>query len=179
MADSTPVAPQRPPIQIYTDGACSDNPGAGGWAAILQCAGLEKVLTGGARLTTNNRMELQAVINGLRAIRWDGATVTVYTDSKYVHDPIAKGWLKTWIGNGFKKKKNPDLWMELVPLLRKHKVSFEWVRGHNGHPLNERCDRLAVGVYQTAQTSGSELPPDTAFEEEYESAGADWQETLF
>ena len=135
-------------VEIFTDGACSGNPGPGGWGAILRYAGREKELSGGEKETTNNRMELTAVITALDALK-EPCEVTLTTDSKYVCDSIQKGWVYSWKRNGWKKadKKpalNVDLWERLLPLLEKHKVAFVWVKGHNEHPENERCDSLAV-----------------------------------
>lgn len=138
-------------VDIYTDGACSGNPGKGGWAAILVYNKREKELSGSAAETTNNRMELTAVIKALEALK-EPCEVTLTTDSRYVCDSVTKGWVYSWKKNGWKKgdKKpalNVDLWEQLLPLLEKHEVSFNWVRGHIGHPYNERCDKLAVGEY--------------------------------
>ena len=138
-------------IDIYTDGACSGNPGPGGWGAILRYNGVEKELSGSQAETTNNRMELTAVISALGALK-EPCEVTVYTDSKYVCDAITKGWVYSWKRNGWKKadKKpalNSDLWEQMLTLLKTHKTEFVWLKGHAGHPENERCDRLAVGEY--------------------------------
>lgn len=138
-------------VDIYTDGACSGNPGKGGWAAILVYNKREKELCGSAAETTNNRMELTAAIKALEALK-EPCEVTLTTDSRYVCDSVTKGWVYSWKKNGWKKgdKKpalNVDLWEQLLPLLEKHEVSFNWVRGHIGHPYNERCDKLAVGEY--------------------------------
>lgn len=135
-------------VEIFTDGACSGNPGAGGFGVVLRCGGHEKELSGGAADTTNNRMELMGVITGLEALKYP-CSVTLYTDSKYVVDSINKGWAKKWQRNGWIKsdKKpalNTDLWERLLGLLDKHTVTFVWVKGHAGHPENERCDALAV-----------------------------------
>ena len=135
-------------VNIYTDGACSGNPGPGGWGTVLRFGEHEKELSGGEANTTNNRMELTAVIEGLRALK-EPCLVTLTTDSKYVCDSITKGWVYGWQKRGWVKsdKKpalNVDLWEQLLPLLEKHKVTFVWVKGHAGHPENERCDRLAV-----------------------------------
>ncbi len=135
-------------VEIFTDGACSGNPGPGGWGAILRYNGVEKELSGGARDTTNNRMELSAVIFALKALKMPCEAV-ITTDSKYVYESVTKGWVYSWQKNGWRKadKKpalNVDLWTELLDLLDKHKVTFNWVKGHNEHPENERCDRLAV-----------------------------------
>ncbi|MBE6802906.1 MAG: ribonuclease HI [Ruminococcaceae bacterium] len=135
-------------VEIFTDGACSGNPGPGGWGAILRYNGVEKELSGGEKDTTNNRMELTAVISALKALKMPCEAV-VTTDSKYVYESITKGWVYSWQKNGWRKadKKpalNVDLWTELLELLGKHQVTFNWVKGHNEHPENERCDRLAV-----------------------------------
>lgn len=139
--------------EIYTDGACSGNPGKGGWGAVLVYGSIEKELCGGEERTTNNRMELTAVIKALGALK-EPCEVTLTTDSKYVCDAVNKGWVYSWQKNGWKKadKKpalNVDLWEKLLPLLELHKVKFVWVKGHNGHPYNERCDALAVNYYLT------------------------------
>ena len=134
----------RPPIYLYTDGSSSGNPGPGGYGIVLKCGPHVKEISGGFSLTTNNRMELLAVIKGLEAINWMNAQVHVYSDSSYVVNAINKGWLENWQRKGFAKVKNPDLWMRLLPLLGKHRVVFHWIRGHAGHPENERCDELAT-----------------------------------
>ena len=139
-------------VEIYTDGACSGNPGPGGWGAVLIYNGVEKQLSGSEKETTNNRLELSAVITALKALK-EPCNVTLTTDSKYVCDAINKGWLTSWQKNSWKKadKKpvlNIDLWQELLPLLNKHRVEFIWVKGHNGHKYNEICDKLAVAEYQ-------------------------------
>lgn len=136
-------------VQIYTDGACSGNPGAGGWGTILVFEGKEKELSGYEAETTNNRMELSAVINGLKALKYP-CEVELTTDSKYVADGLLLGWAKSWRANGWRKKDkkpalNPDLWEELLNLSEVHKLSITWVKGHAGHPYNERCDKLATG----------------------------------
>ena len=138
-------------VEIFTDGACSGNPGPGGFGAILRFEGHEKELSGGEAQTTNNRMELTAVIVALEALKFP-CKVILTTDSKYVVDGIEKGWAKSWRANGWKKKDkkpalNPDLWGRLLDLLEIHKVEFNWVKGHAGHPENERCDALAVEFY--------------------------------
>ena len=135
-------------IEIYTDGACSGNPGPGGWGAILRYNGVEKEFSGGEKETTNNRMELTAVIASLSALK-EPCEVSLTTDSKYVCDSILKGWVYSWQKNNWrktdkKKALNVDLWEQLLPLLEKHDVTFNWVKGHAGHPENERCDKLAV-----------------------------------
>ena len=132
-------------VELFTDGACSGNPGPGGWGAVLRFNGVEKELCGGEKDTTNNRMELTAVIKGLSALK-EPCEVHLVTDSKYVADGISKGWAEAWRKNGWRKsdKKpalNIDLWEELLDLLKTHKVTIEWVKGHAGHPENERCDK--------------------------------------
>lgn len=134
-------------IYLYTDGAASGNPGPGGWGAVLICGSLRKELSGAFALTTNNRMELYAVIMGLEAIKWEKADVEVWSDSSYVVKAVEEKWLDKWLATGFKKKKNQDLWLRFLPLYRKHNVHFHWLKGHAGHPENERCDRLAVAAY--------------------------------
>lgn len=135
-------------VEIFTDGACSGNPGPGGYGVVLRYGTKEKELSGGDSSTTNNRMELLGVITGLAALK-EPCHVTLTTDSKYVVDSITKGWVYNWKKNNWiKSDKKPalnvDLWEQLLPLLEKHKVTFKWVKGHAGHPENERCDRLAV-----------------------------------
>jgi len=147
-------------VTIYTDGAASGNPGPGGYGVVLESsAGHRKELSGGFRMTTNNRMELLAVIVGLRELKSTEVSITVVSDSKYVVDAINKGWLRSWVKKGFKDKKNPDLWRLMIPLLDKYNPTFQWVKGHNNHPQNERCDALAVQA--SKQTN---LPADTGYE---------------
>lgn len=139
-------------VNLYTDGACSHNPGPGGWGAILEYGGRERELSGGEKNTTNNRMELMAVIEGLSALK-EPCQVNLYTDSQYVANSIIKGWAESWQKNGWKKadKKpalNADLWEQLLALLKIHETSITWVKGHAGHPENERCDKLATGYIQ-------------------------------
>lgn len=134
-------------IYLYTDGAASGNPGPGGWGAVLICGPLRKEMSGGFARTTNNRMELLAVIMGLEAIKWEKANVEVWSDSSYVVKAVEEGWLDKWVASDFKKKKNKDLWLRFLPLYRKHNVRFHWLKGHAGHPENECCDRLAVAAY--------------------------------
>jgi ribonuclease HI len=141
-------------VQLFTDGACLGNPGPGGWAAILRWNDHEKELAGGYSRTTNNRMEILAAIEGLAALTRP-CEVELFTDSKYLMDAIEKGWLRGWKRNGWKtsaKKpvKNQDLWVRLDPLLARHTVRWHWVRGHSGHPENERCDALAKAAAQAA-----------------------------
>ncbi len=138
-------------VYIYTDGACSGNPGPGGWGAILVSGAHEKELSGGEIDTTNNRMEITAVIKGLEALKRP-CDVVLTTDSKYVVDAITQGWAKRWKANNWMRNKkdkaqNPDLWETLLKLLEIHNVEFVWVKGHAGHKYNERCDRLAVNYY--------------------------------
>ena len=135
-------------VTIYTDGACSGNPGPGGYGVVLRFGTVEKELSGGEANTTNNRMELMGVIAGLSALK-EPCAVTLTTDSRYVVDSITKGWVygwkrKGWIKSDKKPALNVDLWEQLLPLLERHRVEFVWVRGHAGHPENERCDALAV-----------------------------------
>lgn len=131
-------------ITIYTDGAAKGNPGPGGYGVVLKFQGHRKEISQGYKLTTNNRMELLAVITGLEAIKKEGWDVLIYSDSKYVVDAVEKGWIWQWEKKGFKKKKNIDLWQRFIPLYKKHKVKFKWLKGHAGNPENERCDYLAV-----------------------------------
>lgn len=137
-------------VNIYTDGACSGNPGKGGYGIIMEWVGKPyiKEFSQGFRRTTNNRMELLAVIVALEQLKKEGLEITVYSDSKYVVDAVEKGWLFNWERKGFKDKKNPDLWKRFLKVFRRQKVSFQWIKGHNQHPQNERCDRLAVEAYQ-------------------------------
>ena len=135
-------------VEIYTDGACRGNPGPGGWGAILVYRGVEKELSGGEEHTTNNRMELSAVIAALSALK-ERCAVTLTTDSRYVTEAINNGWATGWKANGWRKADrspalNVDLWEKLLDLLSYHQVTFVWVKGHAGHPQNERCDKLAT-----------------------------------
>ena len=139
-------------VTLYTDGACSGNPGPGGWGAILEYKGTEKELSGGEAETTNNRMELTAVIAGLTALK-EPCVVELYSDSKYVIDGLSKGWAASWQKNGWKKadKKpalNPDLWENLLALVQKHDVHYHWVKGHADNPKNNRCDEMAVAQWK-------------------------------
>ncbi|MBU0662989.1 MAG: ribonuclease HI [Proteobacteria bacterium] len=145
----------RPPrdgeINIYTDGGCSNNPGPGGYGAIIVSDGQEQEISGGFRLTTNNRMELMACIVALRSLEDRDRPITVWSDSSYVVNGISKGWARGWRRRGWIKSDkqpavNPDLWAELLELVEELDVTFQWVRGHAGHPLNERCDQLAVAA---------------------------------
>ena len=151
-----------PEVTIYTDGACSGNPGPGGYGVVLLSGEHRKELSGGYILTTNNRMELMATIVGLEALKFP-SLVTLYTDSKYIVDAITKGWAKRWRANGWKRNKkdkamNPDLWEQLLDLCNQHQVEFLWVRGHSGNIENECCDRLAVQASQQ-----KDLPPDPGY----------------
>ena len=144
--------PSLKKIEIFTDGACSGNPGPGGWGCILRFNGVQKELSGGEPDTTNNRMELSAVIEGLSALK-EKCSVTIYSDSKYITDAVTKGWAKKWREKGWKRGKNEpalnsDLWGTLLDLIDKHETEFVWVKGHAGHPENERCDELAVAQSQ-------------------------------
>ena len=149
-------------IEIYTDGAASGNPGPGGYGVILRSGSHYKELSGGFRLTTNNRMELLAVIEGLNSIKKPGAQVTIYSDSKYVVDSVEKKWVFGWVKKGFKDKKNKDLWIRFLAVYKLHHVKFIWIKGHNSHPENERCDVLAVA----ASKQKGPLPVDVEFEAE-------------
>lgn len=160
MSEETKTPPKA--VTIHTDGACLGNPGPGGYGAVLACGDTRKELSGGFRLTTNNRMELLAVIEALGSLT-EACAVTLVTDSRYVHDAIEKRWLASWQKKGWvnaekKPVKNQDLWRRLIPLLSAHKVKFSWVRGHTGNPDNERCDVLAKSA---ATKSG--LPADTGY----------------
>ncbi|MFT4835037.1 MAG: ribonuclease HI [Marinoscillum sp.] len=146
-------------IKIYTDGAAKGNPGNGGYGAILDFQGKRKELSEGFRMTTNNRMELLAVIAALEAIKKPGWKVLIYSDSKYVVDAVEKGWVFGWEKKNYKDKKNSDLWKRFLVIFRQHDVKFQWVKGHAGHAENERCDELAV---QAAE--GYDLKIDTVFE---------------
>ncbi len=150
-------------ISIHTDGSASGNPGPGGYGAVLQSGKHRKELWGGYRLTTNNRMELLAVIVALEALKRPGMEVTVVSDSKYVVDAVEKRWVFDWEKKGFAKKKNPDLWKRFLQVYRQHQVRFKWIKGHNGHPLNELCDRLAVAAGQQ---------PNLEVDEGYEAQAA-------
>jgi ribonuclease HI len=145
-------------ITIYTDGAASGNPGPGGFGVVLKSDRHRLEKSEGFRLTTNNRMELLAVITGLEALKKTGSNVAVYTDSKYVADAVEKGWVFQWESKAFRKKKNPDLWIRFLKIYRKHKVRFIWIKGHNNNPENELCDRLAVEA-----SKGNDLQEDTGY----------------
>lgn len=148
-----------PIVTLFADGAASGNPGPGGFGTILRSGNHEKEISGGFRRTTNNRMELMAVVEGLKALTIFPCQVTVVSDSKYVVDAFEKKWIVGWQKRQWKNVKNPDLWKQLLVLVDKHKVNWHWIKGHAGHPENERCDRLAV----QARMAGS-LPIDHFFE---------------
>ncbi len=148
-------------VNLYTDGACSGNPGPGGYGAILEYGGRKKELSGGYVETTNNRMELMAVIKGLDALK-EPCEVTVISDSKYVVDAINKGWVYSWESNGWLKSdkkpaSNVDLWECLLALMDEHEVNFQWIEGHAGHPENERCDALAVAASKSDDKEEDEI----------------------
>jgi ribonuclease HI len=151
-------------VLIYTDGAAKGNPGPGGYGAILRYGKAEKELSAGFKHTTNNRMELMAVIVALEALKRPKLYVTVYSDSKYVVDAVEQKWVFGWEKKQFQKKANADLWRRFLHVYRQHHVRFVWVRGHNGHPENERCDQLAV-----AASEQPNLPPDTGYTGEAEN----------
>ncbi len=139
-------------IMLYTDGACSGNPGPGGYCAILKAGEHTKCISGSEKHTTNNRMELRAVIEGLKALK-RSCDVTVVSDSKYVCDAVNQKWIYSWIKKGWKKSDgkavlNPEMWQELYALMGKHNVTFQWIKGHAGHPFNEKCDEIAVSEYK-------------------------------
>ncbi len=146
-------------IIVHTDGAASGNPGPGGYGVVLQSGKYYKELSAGFRLTTNNRMELLAVIVALEALKQPGMDVIVYSDSKYVVDAVEKKWLSNWVKKGWKNVKNPDLWQRYLRIAAQHTVRFQWVKGHAGNPLNEKCDELAV-----AATFGGGLQSDVWYE---------------
>ena len=147
-------------ITIYTDGASRGNPGPGGYGVVLMSGPYRREIAEGFRKTTNNRMELLAVIVGLEALKRPGMNVTIYSDSRYVVDSVEKGWIWGWIKKGFSGKKNPDLWMRFIRIYRQHTVKFVWIKGHNDTPENERCDRMAVA----AALDKDKLKIDAAFE---------------
>jgi len=147
-------------IQIFTDGAAKGNPGPGGYGAILKFGAHSKELSEGFRLTTNNRMELLAVIRALQELKSSSYAIQIYSDSKYIVDAVEKGWIWNWQKKGFKDKKNPDLWQMYIPLHQQFKPKFIWIKGHNGHPENERCDQLAV-----AAAEGNRLQIDQGYEQ--------------
>ncbi len=152
------------PISIYTDGASKGNPGPGGYGVVLKCGELYKELSGGFTYTTNNRMELLAVIIGLEAVKWKNADITVYSDSSYVVNAVNEKWVFGWEKKGFAKKANPDLWQRFLIVYRKHRVSFVWIKGHAGHPENERCDALAVAAAEKVIKEGGIADPGATVE---------------
>jgi ribonuclease HI len=156
-------------IELFTDGAAIGNPGPGGYGVVLRFGNHVKEFSDGFRLTTNNRMELMAVCVGLEQLKTDAYPITVYSDSKYVVDSILKGWIFGWVQKGFKGKKNKDLWLRYLELHKKYKISVQWVKGHAGHPENERCDFLAT---QAAKKNPQQI--DEAYEQNPDEA-----ETLF
>lgn len=152
-------------LTIYTDGASRGNPGRGGYGAILIWGKIKKELSAGFQLTTNNRMELLAVIVALEALKKEGIEIHIFTDSKYVVDSVEKGWLFGWVKKGFVGKKNVDLWQRFLPLYRNHKIKFHWVKGHADNPFNNRCDELA-----TMAADGRNLLKDEWYEAEFYGA---------
>ena len=136
-------------VRIYTDGSAKGNPGPGGYGIVLKFDQMYKEISKGYRLTTNNRMELLALIVALESMKTNKFPIEVYSDSRYVIDAITKGWVFGWRNKGFKGKKNADLWLRYLELHPKFNISFHWVKGHNGHPENERCDHLAVKAAET------------------------------
>lgn len=146
-------------VELYTDGSARGNPGRGGYGVVLRYGKNEKELSQGYRLTTNNRMELLAVIVGLETLNRDGLDVVVYSDSKYVVEAVEQRWVFGWVKKGFKDKKNPDLWRRFLQVYARHNVKFKWIRGHNDHPENERCDVLA-----TTAADGGNLLIDEGYE---------------
>lgn len=151
------------PVSLFTDGSSQGNPGPGGYGVILQFGSLYKELSEGYRLTTNNRMELLAVIVGLEALKKPGTIVNIYSDSSYVVNAVEKDWISKWVATGFKKKKNRDLWERYLAVASRHKVKFYWVKGHAGHPQNERCDALAVAAGSGIKGN---LLEDTGYEQD-------------
>ena len=147
-------------VEIFTDGSALGNPGPGGYGVILRSGRHYKEISAGYKLTTNNRMELLAVIVGLEALKKPGTDVCVYSDSTYVVKAVEEGWLNNWKAKGFKNKKNTDLWKRYLEVAQKHKVRFVWIKGHAGHPQNEKCDQLAV---KAASAPGEELIEDSGF----------------
>ena len=146
------------PITIYTDGAAKGNPGPGGYGVVMMAGNYRKELSQGYRMTTNNRMELLAVIVALESLLQENSQVTIYSDSRYVVDAVEKKWVFGWESKKFLKRKNPDLWIRFLKAYRRHTVKFIWVAGHAGNPENERCDQLAV-----AASTGANLPEDSGF----------------
>ena len=147
-------------IYLYTDGSSRGNPGPGGYGVVLKCGTHYKEISAGYSCTTNNRMELLAVIVGLEAIKRKNAIVHIYSDSSYVVKAVNEGWLQKWLLKGLEKQKNPGLWERFLKVYRKHRVSFFWIKGHAGHPENERCDNLAVEAALSA-----DLQEDAGYKE--------------
>ena len=161
------VGAKKLPVDIYTDGACSGNPGPGGYGIVLEAPGYKsKEISKGFRLTTNNRMELLAIIDALKSLKREDLDITIYSDSKYVVEAVNQGWVFGWQKKGFKDKKNPDLWLEYLSLHKKLKPTLVWIKGHNDHPQNERCDKLAVKA-----AKGEHLAVDEVFETNKEQPG--------
>lgn len=150
-------------VTVYTDGSARGNPGNGGYGIVLISGQHKKEMSAGYRLTTNNRMELLAVIVAIESMKIPKLDITVYTDSKYVCEAVEKRWVFGWAQKGFKDKKNPDLWRRFLALYPKHSIQFKWIKGHAGHPMNERCDILA-----TAAADGNNLLVDDYYEQEIE-----------
>lgn len=150
-------------VTIFTDGACSGNPGPGGYGVVLISGRHRKEISEGFRLTTNNRMELMAAITGLQALKKPGTAVKLHTDSQYIVNAVNKGWVFGWEKKHFAKKKNQDLWIRFLAVYRRHKVTIVWVKGHNNNPENERCDTLAV-----AAAKNNALSDDTGYNPETE-----------
>ena len=150
-------------VKIYTDGAAKGNPGNGGYGVVLLSGKHRKEISQGFKLTTNNRMELLAVIIGLESLKKDGETVIIYSDSKYVVDAVEKKWVFGWEKKNFNKKKNPDLWIRFLKIYRQHRVTFKWVKGHSNNTENDRCDLLAVEA-----SEGSMLEKDDWYERSQE-----------
>ena len=153
-----------PQVTVYTDGGASGNPGPGGYGIVMLSGKHRKEINGGFRLTTNNRMELLAVIIALENLKFEGTDVTIYSDSKYVVDAVTKGWVFNWVKKNFKDKKNTDLWKRFLNIYPKHEVKFVWVKGHAGNELNEVADRLAVSAY---------IEGDLGVDEVYEASNVD------
>lgn len=154
---------------MYTDGAASGNPGPGGYGVVLISGPHRREISGGFRLTTNNRMELMAVIAGLEALKAENCQVTVYTDSRYVSEAVERGWVFNWEKKRFHKKKNPDLWAQFLKSYWKHQVKFVWIKGHAAIPENERCDFLAVEA-----SKGINLPDDSGYAESEDQSRLGW-----
>ena len=158
---------KRLPVNIYTDGACKGNPGPGGYGIILESEGYKsKEISKGFRLTTNNRMELLAIIDALKLLKRDDLDITIYSDSRYVVDAVNKGWVFGWLRKGFKDKKNPDMWREYLKLHQRLKPTLVWIKGHNDHPQNERCDQLAVKAAKSDRLAVDEVFEDNQEQKE-------------